>query len=45
MMLKASLFLALCCVAAVPAAAQQVFRVMAYNVENLLDCAHGSLKN
>lgn len=45
MMLKASLFLALCCVAAVPAAAQQVFRVMAYNVENLFDCAHDSLKN
>ena len=36
---------ALCCVAACPAAAQQRFRVMEYNVENLFDCLHDSLKN
>ena len=28
-----------------PAVAQQKFRVMEYNVENLFDCEHDSLKN
>ena len=28
----------------IPAAAQEVFRVMEYNVENLFDCRHDSLK-
>ncbi len=39
------IFLWLGCAVAVPVAAQQVFRVMEYNVENLFDCTHDSLKN
>ena len=36
--------LALLC-ALTPSQAQDKFRVMEYNVENLFDCSHDSLKN
>ena len=43
-MKKTILFLCLCCVAGF-AYAQEPFRVMFYNVENLFDCRHDTLKN
>lgn len=43
-MKKRILFLCLCCLAGV-AYAQTPFRVMFYNVENLFDCQHDTLKN
>lgn len=43
-MKKAVLFLCLCCLAGTMFA-QDPFRVMFYNVENLFDCQHDSLKN
>lgn len=43
-MKKAILFLCLCCLAGA-AGAQEPFRAMFYNVENLFDCRHDTLKN
>lgn len=39
-----SLLWAVCGMSAAPAQAQHAFRVMEYNVENLFDCRHDSLK-
>lgn len=41
---KIMMGLAACCATSV-GAAQQTFRVMSYNVENLFDCQHDTLKN
>lgn len=43
-MRKIILFLCVCCLVGV-AYAQEPFRVMFYNVENLFDCQHDTLKN
>lgn len=43
-MKKAILFLCVCCMAGM-VHAQQSFRAMFYNVENLFDCHHDTLKN
>ena len=43
-MKKTILFLCLCCLVGVTYA-QEPFRVMFYNVENLFDCQHDTLKN
>ena len=43
-MRKIILFLCVCCWVGV-AYAQEPFRVMFYNVENLFDCQHDTLKN
>lgn len=42
-MRKIILFLCVCCLVGV-AYAQEPFRVMFYNVENLFDCQHDTLK-
>lgn len=39
-----SLLWAVCGMSAAPVQAQHAFRVMEYNVENLFDCRHDSLK-
>lgn len=43
-MKRVFLFLCICCLVGI-AGAQEPFRVMFYNVENLFDCRHDTLKN